>query len=851
MRLLEREDELARLAAALAGAREGRGSVVVVEGAAGLGKTALLREARAAASGMTVLSASGSELEHEFAFGVVRQLLGRVDDLLSGGDRFAVLHALYWLVAERDGPVLVCVDDAQWADDLSLRFLAFLARRVADLGVVLLLAARPPLPAEDRTILDTIAASASTLAVAPLTADAIATLAGPGADPAFIAEIHHVTAGNALLVEEALADGAVVSIGRRVGLRLAALGEAAEPLAAAVAVLGDGAELAVAAPLAGVGEDAARAAAAELVAADLFEDDPLLRFRHPLIRAAVADRLPAVERGEAHARAAHLLAARGRPPGVLAAHLLAAPPAHDAWATETLRAAALEATAQGAPELAATYLRHALVEPHDVPLLLELGRAEHAAGSVEGPDRLREAWKATGSAEVALELATMLADQTRWAEAVAVVREVETDDRELGLRLLALAADCARMDPRIGGAEPERLTALAKTLGGDTPAERWAIAAAALITPVDTAAEHARVAGLLQRTVADGARVTETGVVSNLIRAARLDEAERIASEVLDRARAGGLIQQHASMLSMRAWAAAERGELGAARDDLEAALQLGPEVALPEPVIASAAGLLAVVVAEQGEFERADELLERHDLADTLPEHQVMNLLLYWRSRTRLLQGRQDDAFADAQEVGRRYARLNIRRAVPPWRSLAAILSDDEALAAEELELAHRWGTPLAIATAHRGVGLITGDLDALETAVGLLEPSPHRLELARARIDLGAARRRRGERAKAREPLRQGMDAAHALGAHPLADRARTELLATGARPRRLALQGADALTPSERRVAQLAATGLTNRQIAQELFVTAATVDTHLRHVFQKLDVKARGDVSRALS
>jgi DNA-binding CsgD family transcriptional regulator len=93
--------------------------------------------------------------------------------------------------------------------------------------------------------------------------------------------------------------------------------------------------------------------------------------------------------------------------------------------------------------------------------------------------------------------------------------------------------------------------------------------------------------------------------------------------------------------------------------------------------------------------------------------------------------------------------------------------------------------------------------------------------------------------------------MDAAHACGARPLADRARTELLATGARPRRLASRGADALTPSERRVAQRAAEGLTNRQIAQELFVTAATVETHLRHAFQKLDVKGRGDLATALS
>ena len=620
-----------------------------------------------------------------------------------------------------------------------------------------------------------------------------------------------------------------------------------------MAVLGDGAELATAARLAGVGEEEARAAAAELVAADVFDDDRLLRFRHPLIRAAVAERLPAVERGQVHARAARLLGERGRPPGVIAAHLLAAPAAGDAWATQTLVAAARELRAHGAPELAATYLRRALAESPapDVALLLELGRAEAAAGSSEGPERLREAWAATGDPEVALELATMLADQTRWAEAVEVVRALQTSDRELDLRRLALAADCVRMDPRIGGDEPNRLATLAATLAGDTPAERWVLATTAVITPVDSAAEHARAALLAQRAVPDGARVTETGVVSNLIRAARLDDAQRIAEEALDRARSGGFLQLLVSMLSMRGWIALERGDLAAARDDLETALELGRDVALPPVVNASAAALLAVVVAEQGELDRADELLTRHGLAGELPEHQVMNLLLHLRSRARLLQGRPDEALADALEVGRRYLGMGIRRAVPAWRSTVAILSGDEALAREELELAQRWGTPLATALAHRGLGLVTNDLQALAIAVEELEPTAHRLALARARIDLGAALRRAGRRTNAREPLRLGMDAAYAIGARPLADRARTELLATGARPRRLALRGTDALTPSEQRVAQLAATGLTNRQIAQELFVTAATVDTHLRHVFQKLDVKARGALATALS
>ena len=127
------------------------------------------------------------------------------------------------------------------------------------------------------------------------------------------------------------------------------------------------------------------------------------------------------------------------------------------------------------------------------------------------------------------------------------------------------------------------------------------------------------------------------------------------------------------------------------------------------------------------------------------------------------------------------------------------------------------------------------------------MLASSPARLHEAYARVDLGAALRRANRRAEARRPLETGMDLAHACGAKLLAERARTELLATGARPRRLAVSGTGALTPSEKRVVVLAAQGLTNRRIAQHLFVTTATVETHLRHAFRKLDVKSRTELA----
>jgi DNA-binding CsgD family transcriptional regulator len=141
---------------------------------------------------------------------------------------------------------------------------------------------------------------------------------------------------------------------------------------------------------------------------------------------------------------------------------------------------------------------------------------------------------------------------------------------------------------------------------------------------------------------------------------------------------------------------------------------------------------------------------------------------------------------------------------------------------------------------------------LDLLSEAVRIGRSAPPRLEYVSALVDLGAATRRANQRTAARHPLRKGLELAERDGAAVLARRAREELDATGARSRRAILSGLQALTPSERRVADLAAGGLTTRQISQVLFVTPKTVEFHLRHVYRKLDIpSSRADLARALS
>jgi DNA-binding CsgD family transcriptional regulator len=135
---------------------------------------------------------------------------------------------------------------------------------------------------------------------------------------------------------------------------------------------------------------------------------------------------------------------------------------------------------------------------------------------------------------------------------------------------------------------------------------------------------------------------------------------------------------------------------------------------------------------------------------------------------------------------------------------------------------------------------------VELLVRAVGVLDPSPARLEHTRALVDLGSALRRVNRRAAARDPLRQGLDLAERGGMLRLAQRARTELGACGARPRRSAVTGIEALTPAERQVADLAAAGHSNREIAQRLYVTRRTVETHLTHVFAKLGISGRREL-----
>ena len=940
--LLEREHELERVRAALRAVGQRAGAALVIEGAAGMGKSRLLEEARAPASdlGLRVLAARATELEQGFPFGVVRQLFERplleadagerdrwlagaaalaadvftgaptasvapAPGLAAGDPGYAWQHGLYWLASNlaADSPLALVVDDLQWCDAPSARALEFIARRLEAQPLALILATRPLDPALTPEAAALVADPAaellrpSALTEAAVSALVSARLSG-APDDRFVRTCREVTGGNPFLLgellDEAVARGieptaaaaddvrAMVPSGvaNAVLLRLARLVPAAGVLARALSALGDGAQVGDAARLAGLGGPDLEAAMGALVSAGVVESGGTVRFTHPILRAAIYGDLSPAERERLHHAAATILRERGAPAGQVAAQVMHTEPTADPGAVALLRHAAREALVLGDAAGAAALLSRALDEPPTAgdraAVVLELGQAHARAGAPEAIAPLSEIVERgedpAAIAAAAIELSGMLFYAGRATEGAATLRRAQErlpagepvrEQLEVALLGISYTSASARReaDATIAGrrepADLERGVLQATTLATLAMDELMFLRSAS--TAIDLA-ERALAAGLpLEPQRGENWPIL---ALATLAAADGLDAALRATDEMLPPARARGAALMVAMISALRAIIGVRRGDLAAAEADAQAAIEVAADLLGREAVLVLAVS--AAVLAGLERDETPDSLRRLIDRSGAWYDTEFLpsSQLRYASGVLRAAAGNHEAAIEELRgcELGHP-AFGGENPAVLAWRSAAALsLAElgrhDEArtLAADEVRRARSFGAPRAIGVALRVHALVGPPAERpkrLAEALAVLEPSPARLEHARVLVDLGATYRAAGQRSAAREPLLEGLALAARCGARALERRARDELAAIGVRPRRTEHAGADSLTPSERRVVELAATGGTNREIAQTLFVTEKTVETHLGRSFRKLDISSRRQLPDVLA
>ena len=816
---------------------------------------------------------------------------------------FATLHGLYWLVVNMTerGPLVLAVDDAHWADEPSLRFLLHLAHRLAGLPVTLALAVRTgserhredlgPLLLEARP---------PVLRPRPLGEAAVASLVrakmGENASPQLCHACAEATGGNPFLLSELLGefrrDARAVDtidpqavhrlaperIAAAVLLRVSRLDPEAPALAHAAAVLGEQSRLSLCARLAGLdGRVAARLAASLVDLAVLAGGEPL-RFVHPIVRTAIYNDLTAAEQADLHARAARLLAEERADPGAIALHLLAAPPTGDRKVVVMLRDAARSALAGGAPDTAALQLRRALDEPPDAAdrpaVLFELGNAEHEIGDAAAPGHLQEAGETATDPRLRARAFMALAwtthpDSRRQRQQLPLyewaAREVRDHDRELALQLDAARLGALMLNPDLPTRyedEADRFTELPALTAGECLLRSFVARRALEGGPVLVAGDLAEEAAAHPALVSQGGHpLWRTNITICLVEAERYEVAEHILSRAMRHAERNGSPQWLARAQWLRGLARHRRGDLRGAEADARAAVDIvGP----PTTNYIKTPGLVVVLdsLADQGRTDEAEALLVERGMDGELVPTLFSVLPLLARGRLRAAAGDHVRARADFELALEWMARS---RGTWPWRCDAYValipvlraMGDEDAaraVAAQAMQAATVAQSPRRLGGVLRVAGLLEGGdagLELLRQAADTLATSPALLWRAEAFVDLGAALRRSGNAVSARPMLRDGMELAHRCGATPLADRAEEELRAAGGRPRRRAGVGAAALTASERRVAELAAVGASNKEIAQSLFVTLRTVELHLSNAYTKLEIRSRHELATALT
>jgi DNA-binding CsgD family transcriptional regulator len=825
-----------------------------------------------------------------------------LDGTVPGGDAMPMVsHSVLWLCSALadERPLVLVVDDAHWADRCSLQILAYVARRIADRPVLIVTAARADDPDAASDLLSLLGEgrAATVLHPQPLSPSGTVELihrvapdtpidvcvkchrAG-GGNPWLLGELGRQIAVHGPDVVEAEEDDAppVTAIARNVvRRRLAALSPRDRAVCEVLAVIEDDASPHVVAAVAGVPIAEIGPARDALVAAGLLAADRN-GFAHNLIAVAVAGDLPRTAYERLHRETARAQMTMGVSADVIASHLLRCGPSEDPEASALLRRAAGDAARRGAPHTAAAYLERALAEraPGDDrgAMLARLAAVAFDAGLPDSRVRLREALDEATDRRSRIDMLTRLA-------ALNTVDHADPELSQLLARELAdetdplarLAVEIATLDAlsALAGRDEERARRIAAIdLDAiDDPALRKTVLAHTGWLGVETGTSDAATCAALALEALEGdvllrdagRRAAYHLAVLTLIFTDRHDEAHT----AIERLRETPAVRRSLRLRATVCWYAAElawrTGRLAEAENEARMVFDLVEEDS--NVVSGRATKILVMALAERGAFDEAHELLEVLGLAGSLGTSFREVSVRHARAHLALAEGDYDSALAEALEVGDlREGQGRPGPSLTNWRSLAArALSHlgrrDEAvvLADEELALARSFGSPVAIAGAMHARAVAEADdaarVELCEQALPVASSTHAVLEAVRLRLELGSTLAYMGSRVEAREALRPALAEADAAGAVLLAERARRELVATGLRPRQAATEGPAALTPRQRQICELAAAGKSNREIAQELFLSAKTVETHLLSSYRKLGVNGRTELGAALA
>lgn len=902
----------------------------MVTGESGVGKSSLLRATvdYARGAGFTVAPATGAPLESEFAFGVVRQIFESLlpptghderENLLRGtghaarsvlgdhgftGDHsihvvFEIMHGLHQLVSNlaTRTPLFLVVDDAHLADGPSMRFLAYLAKRLMSMPIVIALCTTEGEQRVDEVSLQDLATSAHHIDLDGLDLPAVElllrTTTSIRTSAKLVAACHQVTGGNPFLLQLLLwelrrQDGtfpAEIAVGDVLALGSARLAERlhsrlraypdAERLAQAVAILGDNAPCSHVRAFTRLDRQAIAEAADTLVRFRIFRNTHPVAFAHSLVRNTVLTYMSVGTRIAGHDRAARLLHEAHAPDDQVAAQLLNGGMAVATWALDTLRRTARRATAHGAPDVAATYLRHAVSQPlpADVraEVLFELGNAELAFDRVAGIARLRTALAETTdsrlAARVVLSLIPRLYDAESTRETVSMADQVSgrlgPEDLDLAWRLRCVAYICVFNDMATVAGARARFERLCADMP-DNPQLRLArqtIMAGRQMLECGARDDVVRYAGEVFAN--PGLSMFERPHIYGLLALIHADElelVEQLCRDTDQRVRDSGYLRPAAIALMVRGLTTSITGNSAAAVEFLRSSLALFDEwdTAHHDPDAPHCVARLVEVLVIRGQFDEARQVLARRALLGALPTLFQYNFVLLSRGRLRIAAGDMSGGLGDLLECGRRLNAWGVTNpAMFPWRSEAAHaclrlgdLEQARQLASSELESARDWGTARSIGTALHALAM-AGDVEPahqlLTDTVEILEQSPSRYQLASALADLAALSRQRDEPAAAQAQLLRAAELARQYGARPLIERLDKELLAIGATH---ALSEARfRLTHKEKHVVDLALRGLTNKHIARELQVSLRTVEFHLTNSYRKLGIDRRDQLLTA--